>query len=647
MQTSLLSDPSAQAPHQAGVGHPPQNALLAFFRGRRFWIIPGTMLGLVIAVVLALIVTPSDTRAPISGLGQLAALLVAMGCSFWQSRRSLSQRERWAWRCVGIAFTSYIIAEIIVIFLSLSQTAAPAASVADAFFLPFYPLIAIGILLLPAAHSSNSARLRVFLDAGIAVGALLSLGLVLLIVPRYSHGAPIDIVFIIYPIADLAFLLILSALIIRGIERAYGTTFFWLTIGMLCFIYADTAFNYLTLPGKAYYTAGLPFVDPFWIAGAFAFSLAPLYLLTQGSDDNTQWQWLEQLSERATTVRFYRSLGQILLLYAPVVVLFGLLLILKPPAGINDPYPALVVLALLVVTLIITRQWLTTRDLVDARIATKRAQQLDALKDQFITNVNHELRTPMMTMQGYIEILSELEQQVDLDKRMDMLARARRANVALVQLLQSLLDTRRIDQEAGDFVPEAVNLHAELRTALTLVDPREGNVAERKLVIQVPTDIMIWGEATRLQQILTNLISNAIKYSAIGTTITITAQVASDEAAHRLRWLKIGAAKQPMAEITVQDEGLGIPPEQIPLLFHRFVRLPRDLASRIRGTGLGLYLCRVFAEAMGGTIEVKSTGVPGEGSTFVLRLPVPSGEASPLHSSPVPANAYILESRHI
>jgi signal transduction histidine kinase len=78
-----------------------------------------------------------------------------------------------------------------------------------------------------------------------------------------------------------------------------------------------------------------------------------------------------------------------------------------------------------------------------------------------------------------------------------------------------------------------------------------------------------------------------------------------------------------MGEITVRDYGLGIPPDQIPLLFNRFARLPRELASSVGGSGLGLYLCRVFAEGMGGTIGVESTGVPGEGATFRLRLPLP------------------------
>ena len=93
-----------------------------------------------------------------------------------------------------------------------------------------------------------------------------------------------------------------------------------------------------------------------------------------------------------------------------------------------------------------------------------------------------------------------------------------------------------------------------------------------------------------------------------------------------------------MVLITLRDHGLGIPPDQLPLLFKRFVRLPRDLASNVPGNGLGLYLCQVLVEGMGGRIWAESTGVEGEGTTFYVQLPaVPdsaSGSGAPVSSAP-------------
>jgi signal transduction histidine kinase len=81
-----------------------------------------------------------------------------------------------------------------------------------------------------------------------------------------------------------------------------------------------------------------------------------------------------------------------------------------------------------------------------------------------------------------------------------------------------------------------------------------------------------------------------------------------------------------MIQVTIRDYGQGIPPDQAPLLFNRFVRLPRDLASSISGNGLGLYLCRLYVEAMGGRIWLTSSGQPGDGSAFQVLLPAaPTG----------------------
>jgi signal transduction histidine kinase len=269
----------------------------------------------------------------------------------------------------------------------------------------------------------------------------------------------------------------------------------------------------------------------------------------------------------------------------------------------------------------------------DVRVQYERARQLDELKDQFITSVNHELRNPVMLLQGYVELLRLKGNTLSAERREDLIQRASRAGESLAHLVQSILDTRRVDQQAKDFAPEAVPVAEMVVTAASLVDPGEGKGGERELHVQVPHELSIWGEKVRLQQILTNLLSNAIKYSAAGTPVEVNGRVVSEalprSSAWRLQRRNSGAGRagRRMVEIEVRDHGLGIPPDQAPLLFQRFVRLPRDLASTTVGNGLGLYLCRELTEAMGGRIWVESTGVEGEGSTFYLRLPLASPSA--------------------
>ena len=272
----------------------------------------------------------------------------------------------------------------------------------------------------------------------------------------------------------------------------------------------------------------------------------------------------------------------------------------------------------------------------DERMQYERARQLDELKDQFITSVNHELRNPVMLLQGYVELLRLKGSTLSAERRDDLIQRASRAGESLAHLVQSILDTRRVDQQAKDFVPEAVPVAEMVATAASLMDPGEGKGVERELHVQVPHELSIWGEKVRLQQILTNLLSNAIKYSAAGTPVEVNARVVSEALPRSNAWRlqrrngdarRARRAGRRMVEIEVRDHGLGIPQDQAPLLFQRFVRLPRDLASTTVGNGLGLYLCRELTEAMGGRIWVESIGVEGEGSTFYLRLPLASPSA--------------------
>jgi signal transduction histidine kinase len=268
----------------------------------------------------------------------------------------------------------------------------------------------------------------------------------------------------------------------------------------------------------------------------------------------------------------------------------------------------------------------TLGQLSETEVAMRRSQQVEQLKDQFITNVNHELRTPIMAVHGFLEIYT-LRPDLPAERRERLIQRAFTASRDVIDLLNSVLDIQRLEPHMADYQPQIVDLQACLEKVRSLLDPRLGYDDGRELRIAIPDGFVLWGDPVWLQQILLNLLENAGKYSERGFPVEIAARVVETTPGERSRPGAQPVASQCMAEITVRDWGFGIPPDQIPLLFQRFVRLPRDLASPIIGNGLGLFLCRRFAEAMGGDIWVESDGREGEGSTFFIHLPLPPASA--------------------
>jgi signal transduction histidine kinase len=263
----------------------------------------------------------------------------------------------------------------------------------------------------------------------------------------------------------------------------------------------------------------------------------------------------------------------------------------------------------------------TQRELGDVRVAYAREKELERLKDRFLSSVNHELRTPIMALQGYLELARELGARGDLDRQRQMLARGTEAADHLAKLVTSVLDVRRVEVDTEAMRPIMCELEPIILSAVRLLDPREGGEQERPLRLRVPADLCVYADADRVRQVMLNLTSNALKYSGPGAPIEITARVEQPVVVPH-GWRRATIAAPQLVEVSVRDYGLGIPPDQATLLFQRFVRLERDIASAVVGTGLGLALCRSHVEAMGGHIWVESTGVPGEGSTFTFTLPL-------------------------
>jgi signal transduction histidine kinase len=262
-------------------------------------------------------------------------------------------------------------------------------------------------------------------------------------------------------------------------------------------------------------------------------------------------------------------------------------------------------------------------------LAQEREHELAALKDQFIIDANHELRTPIMALYNNLEILAALGERDAPEQQARILQRALSAGDAVLHLLHNVLDTSALEGKALRLELKAVALAPLVRAAVETFDPREiGELGlptseheARAVTMHMPSDLVVWADDGRLRQVLVNLLSNALKYSAPRTPIDLTAELRMPTHGQRRRGEASELPDVGQVQFNLRDHGLGIPPRDIPKLFNRFVRLERDIAGSVRGTGVGLYMCRILVEAMGGRIWVESRGIPGEGSTFSVVLP--------------------------
>ncbi len=239
------------------------------------------------------------------------------------------------------------------------------------------------------------------------------------------------------------------------------------------------------------------------------------------------------------------------------------------------------------------------------RIATLEAQrELARMQDEFVSTVSHELRTPLGFIKGYTTTLLRNDAEWDSAARLEFLKIIDEEADRLRELIDNLLDSSRLQSGTLSMTLEPVRLSTLLRDT---VSRGQALYPGMPLRIDVPDELPIMQvDATRLSQVLDNLLSNADKY-AQGAEVTVSARVEGTAVVVRVR-----------------DLGQGIPPQHQARLFERFFRVP-GAKSMIRGTGLGLYICRKIVEAHGGEILVESAA--GGGTCFAFSLPLESLEA--------------------
>jgi signal transduction histidine kinase len=236
--------------------------------------------------------------------------------------------------------------------------------------------------------------------------------------------------------------------------------------------------------------------------------------------------------------------------------------------------------------------------------ARDAAEAANVQKSQFLANMSHEIRTPLNGVLAMAQIMALGEMSAEQRERVGVI---RKSGEALLEILNDILDVSKI--EAGKLELDIIEFDVEQTVrgafdAFTAVADRKGLALDLDLTPSALGTRL--GDPARLRQIITNLISNALKFTAEGgVSVTVDG---------------VGPHGVDGIEIVVHDSGIGMPAEKLPLLFQKFTQLDASTTRQFGGTGLGLSICHELAGLMGGEVDVQS--VEGEGSTFIIRLPL-------------------------
>jgi signal transduction histidine kinase len=266
-----------------------------------------------------------------------------------------------------------------------------------------------------------------------------------------------------------------------------------------------------------------------------------------------------------------------------------------------------------------TGGWVSTfTDVTEARAAQdelrrakEAAEAANQAKSRFLATMSHELRTPLNAVIGFSDALLHEASHPSRDRILEYAGQINDAGRQLLQLINIILDVARIESGRFDFASDTVDVGRLIRTCMRQSDAA-AQAAEIMLVADVPDDVpAVLGDERRLQQALNHLLSNAVKFTESGGTVTIGAALESDG-----RLL-----------LFVRDTGIGIPEQDLERVFEPFTQLDGSLARRFQGAGLGLYVSRALVSGHGGKLTLHSP--PGRGTLAEIRLPAERVIASP------------------
>src|SRR5712692_363127 len=585
--------------------------------------------------------------------------------------------QRWVPLLLSLGILSYIIGQGIWTYNeNIIHLPVLFPSLADIGFLGSYPFVLLAILFLPHRPLPIETRLRVFLDGLLIMVGVVTFSWYFVLGPTILHGADTaagQIIGTAYPLAALVLIFCLLLLAARSHDREMQPMVLLLSLALIIIVITNSVYDYLELHNM-YATGGL--LDVGWPLGYMLIGLGARamqeYLASRGLSTAPAPAPVPSLEKGEIIGRPVLLRGALIpLLFVSAVFL---LLVWTKYAGANTGLEAQVSLGVTILLgLMVVRQVLVIQETINrnrllyktqedlqarnealhqayeeleeqARIevAFEEQRRLNEMKDQFVLNVSHELRTPLTQVYGYLELLETYHNTLTSDKQVEYIRKATQGCEALMPLIDTILDAARTGSHTiypqvqellvADLVHEVLEQFEPLqrqdhpvsrrrvprrrRPSKITFEPLQRQ--DHPISLEITEGLVVQADRQFVCQVLRNLLQNAFKYTPLHTTVRVVATRYDPFTQHPDSVSQVC--------ICVQDTGPGIPPEDIPLLFGKFVRLKRDLAGPIRGTGLGLYISKQLVEAMGGSIWVESSGIAGQGSRFCFTLPAPSSD---------------------
>jgi two-component system phosphate regulon sensor histidine kinase PhoR len=228
-------------------------------------------------------------------------------------------------------------------------------------------------------------------------------------------------------------------------------------------------------------------------------------------------------------------------------------------------------------------------------------KRMEKVRRDFVANVSHELRTPVTVIKGYAETLSEGLIDSDPATATRFVETIRTHAERLAELIADLLTLSQLESRDVPLEMKPARLADSAGSVIRLLEAQAADKGIR-LASLIPEGITVSADLMKLEQVLVNLLDNALKYTPSGGTVTVSA-----------------TEEGTMVRVAVADSGIGIPPRDIPRIFERFYRVDEARTRDQGGTGLGLAIVKHIVQLHGGSVTVEST--PGKGSTFSFTLP--------------------------